>query len=111
MSRNFNAVRIMILDHDATDRDHEGRPYTNVDFPKDTVLCIDIDSNVYRYDMPEKDARNPNNWPRRDDKGIPLFRNYWTFIYNANEPQGPYYRAIENTAKTEILPPIGTNEL
>ena len=58
------------------------------------------------------DARDPNAWPRFEkDKGIPLFRNYWTYLYNPKEPQGPYYRAIENAPKTVVLVPEGTNEL
>lgn len=103
MSVNFFATQIMILD----------APATNI-FMKDAVLCADADGNVYRYDMPKDHAREEDTWPRFEEgKGIPLFRNYWTFLYNLNNPTrlGPYYRAIENAPKTIVIPPIGTNEL
>lgn len=114
MSVNFNATKILILDADATETDHNGRVYRNDDFPKDTVLCVDAGGNVYKYDMQMGDERSPNHWPLRDAKtGIPLFRNYWTFLYNPNELTGlgPYYSSIEKTQKTTVLPPIGINKL
>jgi len=112
MSVNFFADKILILDADAIIHGHEGKVYNNVDYPKDTVLCTDADGNVYRYDMPKDASRDVYTWPKREDKGIPLFRNYWTYIYTGpRSTLGPYFLAIEDAPKTTIIPPIGTNEL
>lgn len=111
MCVNFYATKILILDDDATGVDHHGKPYRNNDYQKDSVLCTDGDGNVYHYDMGKSKSRDVATWPRREELGIPLFRNYWTFIYNPKQPTGlgPYYQAIENASKTTLIPPVGKN--
>lgn len=107
MSVNFNAEYIFVLDGLTAD-DHG---YTNPDYNKDDVFCVDADSNVYAYTMPKDHARDPATWPFYEEgKGVPLFRNYWTFLFNNNEAQGPYYQAIIDAPKTIIRPPVGVND-
>ena len=100
MCVNFFAQYILILDADV-----------NSEFPADTVFCVDADENVYQYDGDGKSARDILSWPYFENfKGIPLFRNFWTFLFNMNEKQSPVYQAILDAPRTQIRPPLGTND-
>jgi len=116
MTVNFNAVRILVIDEQPRDIDHDGKPYVNVDEGVDTILCVDHEGNVYTWthkaSAQNANPRNPSYWPRRHfSRGIPLFRDYWKFLYNRREPLGARYRSIEACKKTTVMPPIGDNDL
>jgi hypothetical protein len=106
MSRTFYAKDIFVLDETAHGTGHDGLPYTNSDYPKDTVICVDEDGNVYRYnDMFHEggvSSRSAEVWPDREAEGIPLFRNYWRWLYDSHENQGPYYQSITNAKRTTV---------
>lgn len=106
MCVNFFAVEIAFLSDDAKDIDHDGKPYTNPDFSKGTILSTDASGNVYKLlrSVDDETSRLSGSWPTAGAKGISLFRNYWNFIYNpkGNLMGAPYYRAIHKTPKTII---------
>lgn len=105
MSRTFHAQTILVLDADATALGNDGFHYVNPDFAEGSIICIDADGFVYRYNRPSSDKdRSAATWPDRVPEGIPLFRNYWEYMFDSNEADlAPYHRAIANASKTVIV--------
>ena len=109
MSRNFFATHIYILDADAVAPGHDGLPFPNIDYPKGTLMCKDADGFVYttssnRPSFDEETDRDPKTWPNCTEEGVPLWRNYWKYVYDSNEPKfAPYYNAIRSAPITTIV--------
>ena len=109
-NRTFFVREIRVLTSDSTGLDHDGNEMTNAQFPRGTILAIDMDGLVFSGDNrphgdvdPEADLL-PGCWPRRTKMGIPLYRDYWTYVYDSkdlsmtSDTGAPYFRAIANAS-------------
>ncbi len=104
MCIQFHVDHIYALDEQPKGIHHNGRSTFLVeDYPKDTIIAITTNGEIYKQErMVSGDERDPECWPPRDEEGIQLFRDYWRYICHIGET-APYFRAIIEAARTEIV--------
>jgi len=99
MCVQFHAKAIYRTDSHHQVVGHDGKPYRNPDFPTGTIYCEDIDGYLYVHVDTNTD-RSEDSWPAREERGVPLYRDYWRHI--APNRATPYTQALISQLRTVL---------
>lgn len=101
MSVYLYATKLEITIGSAIAKDHDGKPYINMDYPIGTVIAHDSEGNMYRHIFPFHDGIDKKgHWPNKRNGIIQLYRDYWKHI--SHDDGSPYKKAINNAKKKLI---------
>lgn len=101
MSARFKVKHVYITTSAATCNDHNGLPYTNMDFPKGTIYAEDANGDIF-YERTKlfDEIHLPFDEMKKVYKSKHFYRDYWRHVAPAKD--APYTKALLNASKEQL---------